>query len=468
MKLDGGTANTSTESQGLVNRLALAGFGLSGILVLFDRYTDNYLRPLLWVILALLVTVTIRKWRQPAGPGFSSRFTRSEAKLLGVLFGWLIVTVILSANPRMSLVDFATEGGIFIPFALMWLFWSPRREDLQIEFKKLGAGILVLGVLAGFIAAMVYITGSSTTREWMETSKHHGSTFVRREDPTITHSVWRLNFPFGHHNRMAYFSMVASLVALWMCFLRKSSLLARVGWLCCAAMSLANLGMTLNRGAWGALVVGLAVMGALRLGRSALWMLLLPPLVFAALPEAQKERIVRLTLPSTYTNARSTINLRFSHWAVALEMTKTKPVFGVGYGFNNFENYYPRIAKEKFGQQDFEAVHAHNVWLETSAESGIPAAVLFFAWSLVRWAMLVRLWKRRASLFPGDVAMLILWIGLECAIQSYCLVNLPLRRSLGLLTWVIWMLMTADITRMANEGRRNTKDTDNLAAPVEG
>src|SRR5205814_5486016 len=132
----------------------------------------------------------------------------------------------------------------------------------------------------------------------------------------------------------------------------------------------------------GAFLVAAAVMAGISFGRKAFWALLFLPLIFVILPEAQKERIVRLTLPATYTDRSSTINLRFEHWAVALEMIKAKPVLGVGYGFKTFEDYYPKIVAEKFGWQDFEAVHAHNVWLQVAAESGIPAVALFFTWSL--------------------------------------------------------------------------------------
>ncbi len=74
-------------------------------------------------------------------------------------------------------------------------------------------------------------------------------------------------------------------------------------------------------------------------------------------------------------------NSRFAIWETTLSMIKEDPVFGIGAG--HFHEKYIEYRRNRTGR---DLSHAHNDFLNTAAESGIPGAVLFIIlWLLVFW-----------------------------------------------------------------------------------
>lgn len=399
-----------------------------------------------------------------AGPRWSG-FMHVQAALLLAFGFWSLLTCFSSTAPARSFLYYSSEAGLYVPFFLLWMRVAGGRESLQAAAKRLGFAALVLGTLAGSAVALIYLGGGEGARRTLTTLPVFDSTPIEPDGAAA--GVWRLMFPFGHHNRMAYFSLLCLLLVplAWTGGGRPSRarLAATIALL---ALALANLQWTLNRGAMLALGVALGAQVLLAVRRRAVAAAAFAAAAGVLALGPARDRMATLLEPATYNNADSTVNLRFQHWRVALEMIDRNHSLGIGYGWKHVEKNYWDIATRR-GWPVNEKVHAHNVWLEIGAESGLPAVALFTFWQLSRCAWLGALWRRRAALGSDAGFVLMLWIGVEIAIFIYSLGNLPTRRSLGVITFGVWSLMAADLVRLESRLRLGSAGAPNLPEPRE-
>jgi O-antigen ligase len=193
------------------------------------------------------------------------------------------------------------------------------------------------------------------------------------------------------------------------------------------------------------------------------WMLVLlaAPLLWFALPKAHQRQFAQAFSPSTYRlGAQSTIGSRLIVWRKTVDMIARRPLFGCGYGFESFEALFNRESPP--GSVQLEGTsHAHNQWLEIAAEAGIPAALVFLAFTVVRIALMAASWRAAAHRAGAGTAagVILLWLALEAAIQVYGLTNYTLRRNMGLFTYGLWGIGVAMSVRLLREA-------DSRAAPA--
>jgi len=306
---------------------------------------------------------------------------------------------------------------------------------------------VALAVLAGALAGWGYVLGHPPLRHFLATFEYaHRTNIIDVQPMPSGPPVWRLVFPFGHHNRMAYFSMLAALLFGYAAFAAPRPA-GRAAAIAISLLSVINVMMTLNRGVLVGLAPALFMAVWAYQGRRSLWLLMALPVTFLLLPAMQRERLLTLFKSDTYTRTDSTIVRRFHHFKAAEAIIAKNPWMGVGYGWKHFELTYSEQTNEPDIDPD-EATHAHNIWLEAAAESGFPGAVIFFAWNVWRWGMLLTVWRGRGLLSPEARRRAVFWAVAELAIQIYCLGNFPLRRSLGIITWGIWAVMCVDLLAM--------------------
>jgi O-antigen ligase len=378
-----------------------------------------------------------RRRRRPPAP--AAQWLERSAFCLTALLAWSFVTAMASSRPDHSFRDLTTEIGLYAPLTLFWLRHARLAPALQSKLKRCGLCLLTAGTLAGTAAVATYLMAGPALKRRMETFEWRYSEIIV---PTLDHGrtiAWRLTFPFGHHNRMAYFSMLAMLMLGGAAL--KGPKGRRAAWGIGATLATVNMFATLNRGVLVALTPGVAFAAWARLGRRAWPLALLAPVALMLLPTAQRQRVLTIFQARTYAQRDSTVVYRFRHYAVAMRMIVENPVLGIGYGWKHFERTYREIG-------DDEAVHAHNIWLEQGAETGLPGLALLLAWRFWNWALMASLWRRREELASGDRALALFWIVAEMTIQLYCLTNYPLRRSLGIMTWVLWAIMSVDLARL--------------------
>ncbi|WP_164928614.1 O-antigen ligase family protein [Gloeobacter violaceus] len=103
---------------------------------------------------------------------------------------------------------------------------------------------------------------------------------------------------------------------------------------------------------------------------------------------------------------------RFDAWQIAFEMTRRRP--WTGWGLQTF----PFVESEIFGRDAANLLHAHNLYLTYSAETGLPAALLLVGFYL--WTLCVGV--QRAVMLKGVARWQL--AGLVAALASYLLFGL--------------------------------------------
>lgn len=422
--------------------------------------------PLWGVTMWLLAPFLDRAWRALRARNRPDFWSLSCAAL--ALFGfWSFATAMASDRPDRGFRYFGYEIGVLLPLFLVWVRAATSFPALHRTMKTIGLGIAVFALAYGVSMAGLYKFGSEETRAALALDLPEAPASVMKEwVPPHERALfgetmmWRLQAPFGHHNRLGYFSAVC--VLLFLLAMPSAAKFQRSILAVGAGLAVLALVCTLGRAAMIALLAGSAVSAILLLGRRALWGLLLLPVLWFAMPDSQRARAISLVNPDTYKRDWSTVALRFQHWEATLSLIADHPVAGTGYGWKAFQYHHERRAEELGLAVGFN--HAHNVWLQVAGESGIPGLLFFAAWTGLRWAMLWRLWRATPREDRGRRWLLALWIGVEAAIQFYSLTNLPLRRSLAVLTWFVWAAMTADLIRLSQQ-TSNEEPLEGRAGP---
>jgi probable O-glycosylation ligase (exosortase A-associated) len=124
--------------------------------------------------------------------------------------------------------------------------------------------------------------------------------------------------------------------------------------------------------------VGFAIAGVLALS------------AFLMVPDSYKERISSI---QDYEQDGSAMG-RLAAWQTAINMTKSNPVFGVG--FENFQANYWRYAS---GAQSEGKRVAHNAYFQIMAECGLPAYGLYMFLIVATMLALWRVRKRAEELY---------------------------------------------------------------------
>lgn len=361
-----------------------------------------------------------------------------------MLFGFICLTSTFASNePKLAMKLFGAEFSVYLAafLLLLRLFESPT--PLGGRALCLAWSITLAAVAVMTLVLCLYATGGKSLTHFMASAQ-----WIRVE-PLDAKAPWRLQFPFEHHNRTAFFSMSAVFLILagvaagrkrLLLLPNSAPLLGTVG-SCAAVMTLIY---TVTR---GALLAALAGGGIWMLGmlprrgmRRSLFLLPALPLLWFVLPANHQHQLSQIFSSKAYhQTTETTIGSRLLLWQKSAHLIADRPLFGYGYGYENYEKAFAtRYAADlaKLGGTS----HAHNQWLEICAEAGLPAAAVFALFTLARLSLLLAAWRKAYRRAAPIAEILLLWLALEIAIQVYGLTNYPLRRSLGLFTYAIWAI----------------------------
>ena len=195
-----------------------------------------------------------------------------------------------------------------------------------------------------------------------------------------------------------------------------------------------------RRGRWGLLAAAL----------------ILVPTLWLGLPDKYQGHIEKsFNLANYHEGAGGSIGARFIMWDVARQMIAERLVLGFGYGFENFESA-AQLEHPEIPDYFKDAVHAHNMWLETAAEVGIPGAVMLGLFTLLRLGGLTVAWWRMVRSRHPMAWLLLVWICLELAILIYGITNYTLRRNLGFMTYAIWAGSVVMVVRFTSQTKYET------------
>ncbi len=149
--------------------------------------------------------------------------------------------------------------------------------------------------------------------------------------------------------------------------------------------------MAQSRGALLALVAALAFIGCLRVGKIAIFFIILSLVVGALVPNPLKQRIADVAAHDPYAYSRVDI------WKSSLARVAEQP-FGAGAGLYKYTSFQHRFPIEsdivRYGKR---AESAHNEYVQLAVELGVPGLMLFLL-GIGIWVMGVKgSWRNRAD-----------------------------------------------------------------------
>lgn len=158
-------------------------------------------------------------------------------------------------------------------------------------------------------------------------------------------------------------------------------------WLPLASMLLMGgvLMLTYSRGAWISILAVVLLFGMIY-NRRLLWLLLLVPLAVLAAHDTVAERLLSIVNP-----VDTSCTLRLALWESTWAMIVEHPWLGIGWGA--YWLVYP--AYDFFiGDGGTKIVHAHNMYLNIAAETGLPGLLLFMTVMVGHFVYALRLRRR--------------------------------------------------------------------------
>ncbi len=339
--------------------LAIAAFA---ILRLSDVATDFHgapstFTPLLALILVALLARSIRTGERPVGGG---RALVAIVALATVALLSLLSTPGVEAGFN-GLIDLIKDGAVAVAIGL--LLRSPNTLR-QIVWVLLGGGIFLSA-----LSILQFLTDA------------YGSSFGGFAQSELQHVVGttdevRISGPIGDPNFYAQWLVMLVPLAIDR-FHDEVSFPLR--WIAAGAatMSAAVIVITFSRGALLALVV---VVGMMMLRQppklstvvavAAVGVLSLP-----FLPPGYVDRMVALSdIGGTDIGTDPSLRAREVEIAVAAQMFMDDPLTGIGYA--NYASSYQSYARTLGMERVAKPRAAHNLYLETAAETGIPGVVV--------------------------------------------------------------------------------------------
>jgi O-antigen ligase len=314
-----------------------------------------------------------------------------------LLFGATQLSSALAADDlEASLVD--VSGFLFEGLALFVLVTGNITSTLVL--RRVMWAVVLSGAFLGLLSLVQQLTGTfsfdyfgfaQVSDSVIETTGSVGVTTNSSGNVGLA----RLAGPIGEKNRYAQILVVLVPIALGLMpgARRRGKLLLAA----CIAFQSAGIVLTYSRGAVVGLAVAIAVASALRLlpWKAIVAALVAGSLALAVLP-TYRDRVVSLTQVTTGGQAvdglaaDGSIAGRMTENLAALLAFRENPVFGVGPGA--YPQKYVYYAQRVGGRPRLEAREAHNLYLGTAAELGLPGLLALLA---ILAMLLAGLWRTR-------------------------------------------------------------------------
>jgi len=382
------------------------------------------------------------------------RWTQTILLLVWAFGLVVLISAICSLNPLSSLVYVRKY---LVPYVLIYMIVVETLYSWR-HYRIIITTIYLVGVIvtsASVATRYFYIYGGRDLRQDFLRSE------IVREEVTPDGVVeLRNQWPFHHQNRLCSYALVVTLFVWFQFFIARNwelktlVAISTVFPVWCVIVSL-------TRGGWIALAAG-ALGLVLMINWRSIW---IPVAIVIAgwwvSPDVVRNRLMSVFEASTYTKAEGTFYTRKYLWKWSLEIIAKHPVLGLGASWELFEEYVRSHYKPVV--PNMATSNAHNNFLEIAAESGIPAAALFLAFTVALFAQISRAWRatqretKRRFVVAGFFALLI-------AITVYGLGSYSLRYTVGMLVWICFALMTL----LPTIARAIPEDTVPVAASAGG
>jgi hypothetical protein len=367
-----------------------------------------------------------------------------------------LLSAVLSLSPEVSFRDLRKELG---PYAIIYLVVVRSAKNMD-SLKKIVRILFAVGLIVACVGigeyAVYRVADYRVKRYFLR------SDIVRAEEPGQVQSPVRIQFPFGHHNRMASYMMLITMILLIQTTLTVKGSNQR--WTVAAmVLPLGAMALTWNRGAIIGLVAGLLVFALFTRWRYILYGALVLLLGYVLVPSVMKSHFATIASSNLYTGDEGTVALRKYGWRAAMQMVADYPFLGIGYGWRNFQKVYPKYRDPADTENK---PHSHNNFLEIAAENGLIGLGLFVLFSmLLVWESVRRcLAQQSASQLRLTAAA---FLGTLIAIHTFGLSNYSLRRTIGFLIWMLFGLVLAYL-RLYGKGYSGKDECATERPPSEG
>lgn len=290
----------------------------------------------------------------------SNPLTKSKMDLPVVLFLLIIIiSTLTSINPLGSFRDLSLHvGGLSLLFVMVNSITN--KKDLNYIIT----GLVTSATIVAFYGLYQYLLGVKMDTGWIDTANNPGIT-------TRVYSV------FDNPNILAEYLVMIIPLSVSLLYYERELGKKLVFSLTTFLMVLALI-LTLSRGGWlgfafSALIFIILVKRRLLI---ALFPIGLGAILF--LPDTLINRILSIGNLSDSSNA-----YRLGMWKISLDIIRDRWMAGVGLGYlpfkETFEDYTSTMA----------TYHAHNTYLQTAAEMGIPGLIgfLFMVFSLFKYGI---------------------------------------------------------------------------------
>ncbi len=277
---------------------------------------------------------------------------------LGSIGMWPIAFAFISFASALWSTHFSLSFRfVFFALACVLIVWSCAagiRDEKRLLALLLvcAAGIIICGAYGFYQRFVEGIEASSSYTDLSVNANMPGRVYSFFDNPNACASV------------MVFFCPLMLTMAVYARGFRAKAVFAAA-----FLLGTGTLLLTFSRGAWVAFAVAVAVVVLIAKPR------LIPVFVvlaFVALPLVPKNVVARFL--TIFGGKDSSINSRTYIYTAMYKLIRANPISGVGLGTTNLKEV---MDNSGFYKAAFPFVHAHSVYLETWAESGILAAVSF-------------------------------------------------------------------------------------------
>lgn len=389
---------------------------------------------------------------EPRSAATAPREVRALSWMLVLLAAWQFSGLTASLDAETSISIYRLDAGNYLVATVALIrLWLEGPRALRVTAAALVAGAAFQVLAAGGVAIRALLADAAT----LTTMAADG--LIGLDD---WHRTWRIHYPLKGHNRLGAAMVINFFIFLFGYVRSRDARIAALfaaGAIAAFLLSIASM----TRAATLVMVIGLL---PLLLGVRGRRLLIIPAALLLALPFVSGTRLayVRTAVtPSELMRENSSLRMRVRGWHGALLMMREHPWSGIGYGPENFYAVYGERYESRTGDTETKR-HAHNVFMETGAESGLPALAFLLALTALRWTLLAR--ALRTS--PRDPSLL-LWLGFELAMFLFLQFFHMHKRNQGILFqgyWVWSALCWIDAARDgANRVASGSRESDSSA-----
>ena len=326
---------------------------------------------------------------------------------------------------------------------LPWLRAAQASARLRIRCARFTVYFFALFVLLAALVTVLMLAGGEQVH-----ARLFALGLIHMEGPGADPFLppLRLTFPMLHFNRTALFMLVATMTMVVAFFARGLKRAPRAACLSLAVLAFVLTIETFTRGAIAALVAGLGLLGCLLSRRlpvvlaGAVVLLLL----LLLLPATQRGYLLSTLHYSTYEprGRMTSMKERRLAWSWGLEQVARHPLTGLGFGPRVIRLAYQAYAEQTGNRRMLAMIkagldmqHLHNTPLEIAAESGLPALFAFAAFCLLRWWLLLDVWRGARG---PDRSRAAARIAFEASLVVFSMIFYMLKLNAGFIIWYVW------------------------------